>query len=59
MPSPGDLPDPRIEPMSPALQEDSLYTPELPGKPPSEILVPESGCGQQSLKVNEYAISME
>ena len=24
IPSPGDLPDPRIEPMSPALQADSL-----------------------------------
>ena len=31
-PSPGDLPDPRIEPRSPALQADSLLT-ELPGKP--------------------------
>ena len=31
-PSPGDLPDPGIEPRSPALQEDSLPS-ELPGKP--------------------------
>ena len=31
-PSPGDLPDPGIEPRSPALQEDSLLT-ETPGKP--------------------------
>ena len=31
-PSPGDLPDPGIEPRSPALQADSLPT-ELPGKP--------------------------
>ena len=35
-PSPADLPDPGIEPMSPALQEDSLPTeplrkPSLPG----------------------------
>ena len=30
-PSPGDLPDPRIEPESPALQADSLLT-ELRGK---------------------------
>ena len=30
-PSPGDLPDPRIEPRSPALQADTL-TSELPGK---------------------------
>ena len=31
-PSPGDLPDPGMEPRSPALQEDSLPT-EPPGKP--------------------------
>ena len=31
-PSPGDLPDPGIEPGPPALQADSLST-ELPGKP--------------------------
>ena len=31
-PSPGDLPDPRVEPRSPALQADSLLT-ELPGIP--------------------------
>ena len=31
-PSPGDLPNPRIEPESPALQADSLPT-EPPGKP--------------------------
>ena len=31
-PSPGDLPDPGIEPQSPALQVDSLQT-EPPGKP--------------------------
>ena len=31
-PSPGDLPDPRIEQQSPASQADSLPT-ELPGKP--------------------------
>ena len=30
-PSPGDLPDPGIEPVTPALQADSLPT-ELPGK---------------------------
>ena len=32
-PSPGDLPNPEIEPGSPALQADSIPT-ELPGKPP-------------------------
>ena len=31
-PSPGDLPDPRIEPWSPAPQADSLLS-EPPGKP--------------------------
>ena len=31
-PSPGDLPDPRIEPGSPALESDAL-TSEPPGKP--------------------------
>ena len=34
-PSPGDLPDPRIEPGSPALQADSLPS-EPPGKPIDE-----------------------
>ena len=32
-PSPRDLPDPGIEPRSPALQADALPS-ELPGKPP-------------------------
>jgi len=31
-PSPGDLPDPKIEPESPTLQADSLPS-EPPGKP--------------------------
>ena len=31
-PSPGDLPDPRIKPRSPALQADSLLS-EIPGEP--------------------------
>ena len=34
-PSPGDLPDPGIEPGSPALQADALLS-ELPGKPEFE-----------------------
>ena len=34
-PSPGDLPDPGIEPGSPALQADSLPS-EAPGKRPGE-----------------------
>ena len=33
LPSPGDLPNPGIEPRSPALQADSLPS-EPPGKPP-------------------------
>ena len=32
IPSPGDLPDPGIEPLSPEVQVDSLQA-ELPGKP--------------------------
>ena len=36
-PSPGDLPDPGIEPRSPALQADTL-TSEPPGKPDTEPL---------------------
>ena len=32
-PPPGDLPNPGMEPGSPALQADS-FLPELPGKPP-------------------------
>ena len=36
IPSPVDLPDPGIEPGSPALQADSLPT-ELSGKPPDGV----------------------
>ena len=39
-PSPGDLPDPGIEPKSPALQADFLPS-ELRGKPLSEFKRPE------------------
>ena len=35
-PSPGDLPNPGIEPRSPALQEDSLQS-EPPGKKPLDF----------------------
>ena len=35
-PSPGDLPDPGIEPRSPALQTDALPS-EPPGKPTEEL----------------------
>ena len=34
-PPPGDLPDPRIKPRSPALQANSLLS-EPPGKPPKK-----------------------
>ena len=37
-PSPGDLPDPGIEPRSPALEADTL-TSEPPGKPPLEAVL--------------------
>ena len=36
-PSPGDLPDPEIEPGSPALQADLSPT-ELPGKPQGDTV---------------------
>ena len=36
LPSPGDLPDPGIEPRSPALQTDSLLT-EVQGNPSSQV----------------------
>ena len=35
-PSPGDLPNPEMEPSSPVLQADSLLA-ELPGKPGSNM----------------------
>ena len=37
-PQPGDLPNPGIEPGSPALQADSLPS-ELPGKPSKVVLI--------------------
>ena len=42
-PSPGNLPDPGIEPKSPALQVDYLPT-ELPGKPREEALKEVQKC---------------
>ena len=41
-PSPGDLPKPGIEPMSPALQADTLPT-EPPGKPPIKVAAAKLG----------------
>ena len=39
-PSPGDLPDPGMEPRSPTLQADPLSA-ELPGKPHSNLMCSE------------------
>ena len=51
-PSPGDLPDPGIEPRSPALQTDTLLS-EPPGKPAGAILsfISKDGEGRWLLKV--------
>ena len=53
MPSPGDLPDPGIEPGSPALRADSLPT-ELSGKPRIMKLLntDTQGLGTKSLSSN-------
>ena len=60
MPSSGDLPNPGIKPMSPALQVDSLLS-KPPGKPifkhthspkkwqPTPVFLPEESHGQRSL----------
>ena len=45
-PSPGDLPDPGIEPRSPALYVDAL-TSEPPGKPESKEMLKTKHYGQQ------------
>ena len=53
-PSPGDLPDPGIEPRSPVLQADSLPS-EPPGKP-LHIIVPLNVCGKlQRITQNPFA----
>ena len=46
-PSPGDLPNPGIEPRSPALQADSLPA-ELPGKPRAKGGTCQSLAGRQA-----------
>ena len=52
-PSPGDFPDPRIEPRSPALQEDSLLS-EPPGKPINfKILKRRKMCDHSGFVVKE------
>ena len=47
-PSPGDLPNPGIEPRSPAFQADAL-TPEPPGKPRDEYKEMEGVISRVSL----------
>ena len=51
-PSPGDLPDPGIEPVSPALKEDSLPT-ELPGKQKAPLGALESTLGRRFTMLND------
>ena len=53
LPSPGDLPDPGIEPKSPALKADSLST-ELPGKPLAPSKRP--GLGRQGRQERKGSI---
>ena len=48
-PSPGDLPDPGIEPGSPALQADALPS-EPPGKPSEEETCLKFGHSEENLK---------
>ena len=63
-PSPGDLPDPEIEPGSPALQADPLPS-ELPGKPygtPIQQAIIASSCkhkraGTFSLALHKILVS--
>ena len=49
-PSPGDLPDPGIEPRSPALQADAL-TSEPPGKDQVKVLLPNPEAKRESRKL--------
>ena len=56
-PSPADLPDPGIEPMSPALQADAL-TSEPPGKPKGgfkQLLIRE-GRGYRNRRNNQRLV---
>ena len=50
-PSPGDLPDPGMEPRSPTLQADSL-PPELPGKPRFLSVITETRPGSIRFSIN-------
>ena len=49
-PSPGDLPDPGIEPGSPALQADSL-----PTEPPGEVRAPKGSFPLQSCSLGPHS----
>ena len=57
-PSPGDLPNPGIDPRSPSLQVDSLLS-EQPGEPNLDVLEPGS-CNDVyiEIKVENYTISL-
>ena len=56
LPSPGDLPDPGIEPGSPALQVDSLHS-ELLGKPRNTILHGYSSvCGILQARILDWIV---
>ena len=53
-PSPGDLPDPEIEPESPALQADALPS-ELPGKAKEVSLGKKKKVGIVKRETKEWA----
>ena len=53
-PSPGDLPNPGIEPMSPALQVDSLLS-EPPGKPSRKTQYYQGNSSSQLRKSPEHS----
>ena len=55
IPSPADLPDPGIEPVSPALQADSLPA-ELPGNPEAAVYLQINTMDHQ---ITERPVSME
>ena len=54
--SPDDLPDPEIEPGSPALQADSLPS-ELPGKPSMSIIIDQIDLYVLICRLQEILIS--
>ena len=56
-PSPGDLPNPRIEPTSPALQADALPS-ELLGKPLGLTLYPSFPLISPSLPSHQVSVSV-